>query len=57
LAILRAKDKYFPTIKKPVFIVVVIAIGATITCRKGWLSRRGEKVYDKTKESVTEISE
>jgi len=35
----------------------VIAIGASIAYQMGWLSRKGEKAYDKTKESLIEKSE
>ena len=44
-------------IKNIIFIIIVIAIGATIAYQMGWLSSKGENVYDKTKESVVEKSE
>jgi len=44
-------------IRKLVFIFIVIAIGATIAYQLGWLSGKGEDVYDKTRESVIEGSE
>jgi hypothetical protein len=40
-----------------IFIVIVIAIGATIAYQMGWLSSAGENAYDKTKESIVEKSE
>ena len=44
-------------IKSIIFIIIVIAISATIAYQMGWLSNKGENVYDKTKESVVEKSE
>lgn len=44
-------------IRKLVFIFIVIAIGATIAYQLGWLSGKGEDVYDTTRESVIEGSE
>lgn len=43
--------------KKIITIVVVLAIGATIAYQMGWLSSKGEKAYDKTREAVIEKSE
>jgi hypothetical protein len=39
-------------IKKIVVLFVVLAIGASVAYQMGWLSRKGEKAYDRTKESV-----
>ncbi len=44
-------------IKKIIFSAIVIAVAATIAYQMGWLSSEGEKVYDKTKESVLKKSE
>ncbi|MCG6938618.1 MAG: hypothetical protein LJE83_10690 [Gammaproteobacteria bacterium] len=44
-------------IKNIIFIIILIAIGATIAYQMGWLSSKGENVYEKTKESVVEKSE
>ena len=44
-------------IKSIILIIFVIVIGATIAYQMGWLSSKGENVYDKTKESVVEKSE
>ena len=44
-------------IKKIITTFMVLAIGATIAYQMGWLSRKGETAYDKTKESVIETSE
>ena len=44
-------------VKKIIYAVVVIAIGATVAYQLGWLSSEGEDVYDDTKESVLEQSE
>lgn len=44
-------------IKNIIFIFIVIAIGYTIAYQMGWLSSKGENVYDKTKDSVVEKSE
>ena len=41
-------------IKKIVIVAVFIAIVATVAYEMGWLSYRGEKVYDKTKDTVLE---
>jgi len=41
-------------IKKLVVLFVVLAIGATVAYQMGWLSRKGEKAYDRTKDSVLE---
>ena len=38
-------------------MVKVIAIGATVACQVSWLTRKGEKAYDRTKESVLERGE
>jgi|GEM_PF-2105463 len=44
-------------IKKFVTLFIVIAIAATTAYQMGWLSRKGEKAYDRTKESVLEKGE
>lgn len=44
-------------IKKIIVSSIVIAIAATIAYQMGWLSRKGEKAYDNTKESILEKSE
>jgi hypothetical protein len=46
-----------PMIKRIILIVIVIAIGATVAYQMGWLSSEGEKVYDKTRDSVVDKSE
>jgi hypothetical protein len=44
-------------IKKIIALCIVLAIGATVAYQMGWLSRKGEKAYNKTKESVLEKGE
>lgn len=44
-------------IKKMLVLFVVLAIGATVAYKMDWLSRKGEKAYDKTREAVIEESE
>lgn len=44
-------------IKNIIFIFIIIAIGAAVAFQMGWLSSKGENVYEKTKESVVENSE
>jgi len=44
-------------IKKIIVSSIVIAIAATVAYQMGWLSRKGEKAYDNTKESILEKSE
>ncbi len=44
-------------IKKLIVLFVVLAIGATVAYQMGWLSRKGKKAYDQTKESVLEKGE
>jgi len=41
-------------IKKLIIAIVLIAIVATAAYQLGWLSYRGEKVYENTKDSVVE---
>ena len=41
-------------IKKIIVAAVFLAIVATIAYQMGWLSYRGEKVYDDTKQTVIE---
>ena len=43
--------------KKIMTLFVVLAIGATAAYQMGWLSSKGEKAYDNTKESLIEKSE
>ena len=42
---------------KVISTFIVIAIGASIAYQMGWLSRKGEKVYDNAKDRVVEKSE
>lgn len=44
-------------LKKIIVSFVIIAISATIAYQMGWLSYRGEKMYEKTKEAVVEKGE
>ncbi len=44
-------------IKKLIGLFVVLAIVATVAHQMGWLSRKGEKAYDKAKDAVMEKSE
>ena len=44
-------------IKNIIFVLIVIAIGGAIAYQMGWLSSKGEKVYEKTRDSVVEKSE
>jgi hypothetical protein len=44
-------------IKKLLVVIIIVAIGATAAYQMGWLSRKGEKAYDRTKESVLEKGE
>ncbi|WP_455203742.1 hypothetical protein [Kaarinaea lacus] len=44
-------------IKKIIAFFVLVAITATVAYQMGWLSRKGEKVYDATKESIMEKGE
>jgi len=39
-------------IRKLVILFVVLAIAATIAYKMDWLSRKGEKAYDKAKKTV-----
>lgn len=39
-------------IKKVIVLFVVLAIGATVAYQMGWLSRKGEKAYDRAAESI-----
>ena len=39
-------------IKKVIVLFVVLAIGATVAYKMGWLSRKGEKAYDRAAESI-----
>jgi flagellar basal body-associated protein FliL len=41
-------------IKKIILSVIVVVIAAAIAHQMGWLSSKGERAYDKTKESVME---
>jgi len=44
-------------IKKIIFAVIVIAIGATVAYQMDWLSGEGEDAYEDTKETVMEKGE
>lgn len=44
-------------IKKIILIVVVLAIAAAVAYQMGWLSSKGERAYEKTKDSVLEKGE
>jgi hypothetical protein len=44
-------------IKKLLTLIIVVAIAATVAYQMGWLSRKGEKTYDKTKDAVMEKGE
>ena len=46
-----------PMIKKVIVLFVVLAIGATVAYQKGWLSRKGEKAYDRAAESILDKGE
>jgi len=39
-------------IKKIIFAVIVIAVATTVFYQMGWLSYKGEKIYEETKETV-----
>ena len=41
-------------IKKIILLLVVVVIIASVAYQMGWLSSKGEKAYDKTKEAVKE---
>ncbi|MGD2271898.1 MAG: hypothetical protein PVI06_15960 [Desulfobacterales bacterium] len=41
-------------IKKVIIAVVAILIFATLAYHQGWLSRKGKRAYDKTKEAIVE---
>lgn len=44
-------------IKKLLTLIIVVVIAATVAYQMGWLSRKGEKTYDKTKDAVMEKGE
>ncbi len=44
-------------IRKLVILFVVLAIAATVAYKMDWLSRKGEKAYDKTRETVIDKGE
>ncbi len=44
-------------IKKIIFLVVMLVVAASVAYQMGWLSSKGEKTFDKTKESVMEKGE
>ena len=44
-------------IKKLIALIVIVAIAATVAYQMGWLSSKGEKAFDKTKEAVKEAIE
>ena len=39
-------------IKKIIILLVVVAITATVAYQMGWLSYKGERAYENTKEAV-----
>jgi hypothetical protein len=44
-------------IKKIIIAFAIVAIAATIAYQMGWLSYKGEDVYEKTKEAIVEKGE
>jgi hypothetical protein len=40
-----------------IVLFIVLAIGATIAYKMGWLSDKGENAYNETKESIVDNSE
>lgn len=44
-------------IKKIIVSLIVIAVAATVAYQMGWLSWKGERVYEKTKDAVLEKGE
>jgi hypothetical protein len=44
-------------IKNVIIVLIIIAIGAAIAYQMGWLSGKGEVVYETTRDSVVEKSE
>ena len=42
-------------IKKIIFLIVIVAITASVAYQMGWLSSKGENAYDKTKEAVKDV--
>lgn len=41
-------------IKKIIGLLIVIVIAATVAYQMGWLSYKGERAYEKTKDAVTD---
>jgi len=46
-----------PMINRLIVLFVVLAIGATVAYKMDWLSRKGEKAYDKTRKTVVKEGE
>lgn len=44
-------------VKKIIGLLVIIAIAATVAYEMGWLSWKGERVYEDTKDAVLEKGE
>lgn len=42
-------------IKKIIVLLVVVAIAATVAYQMGWLSYKGEKAYENTKDAVKDV--
>jgi hypothetical protein len=40
-----------------IIVFIVLAIGATIAYKMGWLSDQGENAYDETKDAIIDNSE
>jgi hypothetical protein len=40
-----------------IIIFIVLAMGATIAYKMGWLSDKGENTYDETKDAIIDNSE
>jgi len=53
----QANGKDQNMIKKIIGLFIVIAIVATVAYQMGWLSWKGERIYEKTKEAVVEKGE
>ncbi|HEY5603266.1 MAG TPA: hypothetical protein VIM41_09170 [Gammaproteobacteria bacterium] len=39
-------------LRKLIYSLILLAIAATIAYQMGWLSYKGEKTYEKTKEAI-----
>lgn len=44
-------------IKKIIVVLTVLALASSVAYEMGWLSRKGEKAYESTRETVIEKSE